>query len=637
MSQFASGQMDLKAWRLFAEEAIPRSVSEVPEALKVVQERRPVLIPDVADSSMWPWIEPFEVGSVLLVPLVIQDRVIGIMALDNVETGQTFTAAQVNLAMTIGAQAATALENSRLFQAERRQRELTEALEEAAAVVSSTLELDRVLDRILEQVERVVAGDAFNVMLVEGDMARIARWRGYEPSEASGSVAAVSTPIASCPHLQRMVGGDSVVVPDVTADPNWGGEEAPRRWRSYVGAPIVVTGLTVGFLNVIGTDLAQFGPEDAQRLEIFARHAATAIENAQLYQEVRNHVDQLEERVQERTAQIQAQYARLEAILSSTGDGVIVTDDEGGILQVNRVAETWLTQTLPADEVKQLRETTRDLVARVGERPEAVLELESIDLQITAAPIREPAGEGRAVVALHDVSHLKELERLKSRFVSNVSHELRTPITTIVLYAKLIRNHPESLEEYIDPLVREAEREAELVENILQISRLDAGRLEFDPQPAGLNRLVAESIDSLQMLAKNKGITLVDQFAQPEPVAWADPERLQQVLNNLLENAIHYTPEGGHVAVSTGKRVTEGASWVTVTIEDTGIGIPEDERPHIFERFYRGERPRREQISGSGLGLAIVQEIVELHGGRVTVESEVGSGSTFTVWLPPSE
>jgi signal transduction histidine kinase len=109
------------------------------------------------------------------------------------------------------------------------------------------------------------------------------------------------------------------------------------------------------------------------------------------------------------------------------------------------------------------------------------------------------------------------------------------------------------------------------------------------------------------------------------------------VLNNLLENAIHYTPEGGRVAVSTGKRVTEGGTWVTVTFEDTGIGIPEDERPHIFERFYRGERPRREQISGSGLGLAIVQEIMDLHGGRVTVESEVRSGSTFTVWLPPSE
>jgi signal transduction histidine kinase len=596
-----------------------------------------MLIPDVTDSSMWPWIEPFEVGSVLLVPLVVQDRVIGIMALDNVDTGQTFTDAQVNLAMTIGAQAATALENSRLFQAERRQREVTEALEEAAAVVSSTLELDRVLDRILEQVERVVSGDAFNVMLVEEDIARIARWRGYDPSEATGSVAAISTPIASCPHLQRMISGDSVVVPDITADPDWSGEGEPHRWRSYVGAPIIVTGLTVGFLNVLGTDMAQFGSEDAQRLEIFARHAATAIENAQLYQEVRNYADQLEERVQERTAQIQAQYARLEAILSSTGDGVMVTDGEGKILQVNPVAETWLTQALPADEVRQLRETTRELATRASERPEAVLELESIDLQISAAPIREPAGEGRAVVALHDVSHLKELERLKSRFVSNVSHELRTPITTIVLYAKLIRNHPESLNDYIDPLVREAEREAELVENILQISRLDAGRLEFEPRPTRLNRLVGESIDSLEVLAKRQGLTLASQLAQPEPVAAADPERLQQVLNNLVENAIHYTAEGGEVVVSTGRQQTEEETWVTVTVADSGIGIPEDELPHVFERFYRGEQPRREQISGSGLGLAIVKEIVELHGGRVTVESEVGSGSTFTVWLPPSE
>ena len=109
---------------------------------------------------------------------------------------------------------------------------------------------------------------------------------------------------------------------------------------------------------------------------------------------------------------------------------------------------------------------------------------------------------------------------------------------------------------------------------------------------------------------------------------------MKQVLNNLVENAIQYTPEGGKVVVSTGKQEAEGRVWATATVADTGVGIPEEELPHIFERFFRGVEPRTMQVAGTGLGLAIVKEIVELHGGRVTVESQVGEGTTFTVWLP---
>jgi two-component system phosphate regulon sensor histidine kinase PhoR len=254
-----------------------------------------------------------------------------------------------------------------------------------------------------------------------------------------------------------------------------------------------------------------------------------------------------------------------------------------------------------------------------------------------------PGGEeAAAVVAVHDVSYLKAMDRMKTQFVSNVSHELRTPVTTIKLYAALMqRTSPDKWPDYVDTLAQEADHQAQLVENILQISRIDTGRIELEPRTVPLNDLTESTIVGHQFLAKNKKQTLEHRPAKPGAMVSVDPDKMMQVLNNLVENGIHYTPEGGTIVVSTGQDNVDGRVWATVTVQDTGPGIPEDELPHIFERFFRGSEPRQMQISGTGLGLAIVEEIVELHGGQVTVKSEVGIGSTFTVLLPladsPSE
>jgi len=285
---------------------------------------------------------------------------------------------------------------------------------------------------------------------------------------------------------------------------------------------------------------------------------------------LRDHAEQLEQRVQERTAQLQAQYARLETILRSTSDGIVVTDDGGAILQTNPVAQAWLTQTLSPEDAERLRETVRDLARRADERPEMVLELTGLGLQVNAAPISEPrltlppasggpvGVEAAAVVAIHDVSHLKALDRMRSRFVSNVSHELRTPITTVKLYAALMRRRPEKWEEYLDALEREVDLQARLVEDILQISRIDAGRVDMKPRPTPINELTEVAVVSHQVLAQNRGLTLEHQPAEPGPVALVDPAQMMQVLNNLVRNAIHYTPEGGKVVISTSKGEAEG-------------------------------------------------------------------------------
>jgi len=604
---------------------------------RVVEARAPFILEDAPTAYAEFHREPHAAAGIrswLGVPMVVGERLIGMIALDKQEPG-FYTEEHARLAEAFAAQAAVALENARLYQAEREQRELAEALAQAAAVASSTLDLDRVLDHILEQVGRVVPGDAFNIALIEDGEARIVRARGYERFGLAGRVVDLTLSIETFPTLAEMVHrGEPTVVADVTIDPRWIPREGWEWMRSYVGAPIRLKGLTVGFVNVDGTRPGQFGPDDARRLQVFADHVATAVENARLYRQLRGYAEDLEERVRERTVQLTAQYARLEAILNSIADGVIVIDADGNILQANPVARAWLDRTLVPEDAARLREAIRELATRAEERPEEVLELTGLDLELSAAPVSEPGAEGAAVVAIHDVSHLRALDRMKTRFVSNISHELRTPIATIKLYADLMRRQPGRWSEHLERLEAEVDHLTELVEEILEVSRIDAGRLALEFQPVALNDLVEAAVAGHRLLAGERKLTLEYHPAEPGPAVEVDPDRMRQVLNNLLENAIRYTPSGGRVIVSTGRAQANGRTWATVTVSDTGIGIPDDELPHIFERFFRGREPRQMQISGTGLGLSIVKEIVELHGGQVTVESQVGEGSTFTVWLP---
>ena len=606
---------------------------------RVYQTGNPMILSDVQEGGAYRAAAP-DVRSELAVPVKTGDEVLAVLNLES-SRPDAFDGQDLAFYTTIAGQLGVAMENARLFEAERKQRQLSQALQKAAVAVSSTLELEQVLDRILEQVEQVVPGDSFNIMLIEDGQAGVVRWRGYEKLGVAEEVREHSVPISEYPHWVEMTRlGKPIVVSDTRMDERWNARAGWSWLRSYMAAPIRVGDTTVGFLNVDSTKPGQFSIDDARRLETFASHAATAIENARLYERLRDHAETLEHRVAERTAQLQAQYARLEAILDSTVNGIVVTSPDGEFVLANPVAREWLTQTLSPQEAGLLRQTMKEMAERAEENPEEVLELTGLDLQLRAATIQEPGmRETAAVVAIHDISHLKALDRMKSRFVSNVSHELRTPIATIKLFAHLMQKQPERWREYLEPLAQEAEHQADLVEDILEISRVDAGRLEISPKRTNLDELFEMGVASSRPRAQEKGLRLTYESREtaPGPVSMVDPQRMTQVLDNLINNAIRYTRRGGTIAVSTGRRESKGREWATLAVTDTGMGIPEDELPHVFERFFRGEKPRTLQISGTGLGLAIVKEIVELHGGRVTVESEVGEGSSFTVWLPLAE
>jgi signal transduction histidine kinase len=240
----------------------------------------------------------------------------------------------------------------------------------------------------------------------------------------------------------------------------------------------------------------------------------------------------------------------------------------------------------------------------------------------------------RTVELEQALERAQDADRVKSEFVSNVSHELRTPLTNIKLYLSLLtRGREEKRQIYLDTVHRETGRLQNLIEGLLDLSRLDLGKTQVHLGPTDLGLLVSTLAADREALVVARGLCLDVEFAEELLPVRGDDKLIEQVLNNLLTNAVNYTPSGGTITLSTALVEAEGRMWATVSVTDTGPGISEEEQTRLFERFYRGEAGQASDAPGTGLGLAICKEIMDLHGGRITLESEVGRGSTFTVWL----
>ncbi len=335
---------------------------------------------------------------------------------------------------------------------------------------------------------------------------------------------------------------------------------------------------------------------------------------------------------------------KIEAIISSMSDAVVAVDLHGTILLLNRSAED-LLGLAPAARGRRLPEVSADhpcwrcieTAAREGRditEEFSPTPIEDRILDLHAAPLRGPHGEvAGAVAVVRDVTDLRRAERLRRELTANVSHELRTPLTSIKGFAETLlggaMGDEAACRRFLTIIDGEATRLMKLVDDLMDLSRLEARVVSMDPSSVRLDELVAEVLSRLRLQAEQHQIAL--RAARTEPVvAVADRDRILQVITNLVDNAIKFTPEGGTVEVSVG--ATAAAALITVT--DTGRGIPADDLTRIFDRFYRVERSRSRGAGGTGLGLAIARHIVEAHGGRITVTSRINAGSTFQVTLP---
>jgi two-component system phosphate regulon sensor histidine kinase PhoR len=342
---------------------------------------------------------------------------------------------------------------------------------------------------------------------------------------------------------------------------------------------------------------------------------------------------------------------RLEAILRGMVEGVIVTDLDGHVVLLNARARQLLALAPGVDPVgRSLLELARD--PGIAEIPRRIVAGDVVlrrdvtlggspgrSLQVNAA--RLTGEDGRPfglVLVLHDVSELRRLETVRRDFVANVSHELRTPLTAIKGYAETLLggagDEPGTRARFLTIIDRHAERLGRLIDDLLTLSDLEFGRTPLRRRALPLAPAIDDVVQILADGAERRGLTLSAAVAPDTPLADADGDRVRQVLVNLIDNAVKYTPEGGRVQVDARRGSLAGAPAVELTVVDTGVGIPSHDLPRLTERFFRVDRARSRELGGTGLGLAIVKHIVQAHDGRLEIESTLGHGTTVRVTLP---
>jgi PAS domain S-box-containing protein len=399
----------------------------------------------------------------------------------------------------------------------------------------------------------------------------------------------------------------------------------------------------------LGGDI--FSGEDMDILRVVVQQLGPVIENIHLLTDLMLHASELEKRVAERTVELYDAKERVEAILASVGDGVIVTDLGGNILALNLAFErltgysaaevqgsnlfNMLAEENGASKIAAIRESLNsgDIWSDelVGRRKNS----SQYNIQFTIAPIHDSSGMTVGYVGSQtDITRQKELDVMKDIFISDVSHELRTPITNISLYVELLESATaERRPRYLNVVKEQSQVLTKLVEDILDLSRLtSANARPVLFTPSDLNLLIDQVVTAHLPLAEAGGLSLIFNPAQNLPKVPVEQNQFARLITNLVSNAIRYTPTG-KVEIST--ECFNGR--ISIKVADTGIGIEPDDLPHIFERFFRGTNVRQSEIHGTGLGLAIVKEIVDFHGGSIEVHSQRGQGSSFQVWLPVTQ
>ena len=397
-----------------------------------------------------------------------------------------------------------------------------------------------------------------------------------------------------------------------------------------------------------------------RRIEVYSRQIASGGPGALRVSEIPTADDELgalernlvslAEELRDRVAAAEDERSKLEVVLLSMADGVVVLDGEGRIQLCNESARNLLGIPSAPDAAP----VTLTFLCRNPELDALVEEIlhdgaSGVQREITipgrdgmrttlvsGAPLPEAEGPHGAILVFHDVTRLRQLEIVRADFVANVSHELRTPLTAIRGYAETLLHgaldQREKAVQFLGVIDRQSRRLARLIDDLLSLSDLELGRTELHRYPTSIASLVEGVFETLRPHAAGRAIVLESTMAPDLPKLRVDRDRMEEVLVNLVENAIKYSGEGTSVRVSAG--VAADGRGIEVAVSDQGIGIPERDIPRITERFYRVDKARSRELGGTGLGLAIVKHIVQAHGGELRIESRVGAGTTVTVWLP---
>ena len=428
---------------------------------------------------------------------------------------------------------------------------------------------------------------------------------------------------------------------------------APERRLDWI---VLLTILATALLAVVPA--LYLGQRVARRLERmvdFSRAVAAGDLAAHLSVTQRDELGELEESLDEMGRQLrmwlrgmQSESDKVRGILGAMIEGVVVISATGDVILMNRRAEEIfalapdtdyhgrpLIETCRDAELQELLRETIATGVQVSLREITLAGEAKRSLAVSVAPLADRIG---FVLVFHDITEIKRLETMRRDFVANVSHELRTPLTAIRGYAETLLSgaldDPVRARSFLGVIDRHSERLSRLIDDLLTLSDLELGKSPLKKDAVLLETLVDEVIEVLREKAERGSVTIVKALPPGLPLLLGDGDRLQQVLINLADNAVKYTPAGGTVTIAAQSIATGEPPVVEVTVSDTGTGIPADEIPRLTERFYRVDKARSRELGGTGLGLAIVKHIVQAHGGKLHISSTVNVGTTVRFTVP---
>jgi PAS domain S-box-containing protein len=616
-----------------------------------------IVIEDTLADNRWQVVDLLSwVRSYVATPIRAYDHVIGFLNLDSPEPN-AFTSADAERLRAFADQAAIAIENAQLYDAIYRDASEMRALHRATAFLFTTnlFTSENVRD-VAEQIANTVINEFgtvdCGVILLDETRTRLVRWARAGEYKLQTHVELYVDGPGLVPEAIRT--GSTIYAPNVAEHPAYVANDA--RTRSELVVPLRTMKGIIGVLDLQSSELNAFDTQDQRVIQAFAERAAAAIENMKLYSEI-------QQRVNERTSELNRVKERAEAILNHSSDAILLLRDDGRIQQTNHafnqmfgfepdeafgksfeaIAGPYYAEVLhhALQEVITERHPVRVEIT-TAHRQNSV-----VDADVVMSPIITQGEVTSVVCSLRDISQRKRLEfelrdalakerelnSLKSRFVSRASHEFRTPLAMIATSSDLLKNygHRMTEEQRIEKLNRmqaEIRNMTLLLDDLLTISKADeVGRIEFQPRPVDLEALCRELIEEMRA---GMGMDHIFEFltSGDSSRVFVDRKLIRRALMNLLSNAVKYSDPGTKIQLSLASETTQ----VVIVVQDSGIGIPEEDQPGLFEAFHRGHNV--EHIEGTGLGLAIVKQSVELHGGEISFSSQVGVGSAFTLTIP---
>ncbi len=625
---------------------------------------------------------PYGVQAMLGAPIQMQNQAHGAIFVGSL-TPRNFGEREVQLLSFVANQAAVAIRNAQLVQRlnlfteelERRvalrteelahtlqdlteERDRFEALYQITRELSTSLDLDRILSEALSLINRAIGISQGAILLLDHETGRLIFRSALGRARAlarSGELTAYRPGYGLAGKVIET--RQPRIVPDLAYDPDWiTTKDTPER-RSALAVPLITGEDALGALLLFHPDPDYFSEDHLKMVTAAATQIATAINNAELYRLITDQAQRLG--VMFRTQA--AETSKNQAILRGITDGVLVLDPDRNIVLVNpKAAEilnldaaklenqpiAWsLGQSRLQEESELIRLFYHNLLKALEaiEAGERAAEFRFVTgkkaVTVALAPVTITGEELPSIVAvLRDISREVEIDRLKNEFISTVSHELRTPMTSIKGYADLLVSGSSQVGElnptqrrFVQVIQSNANRLHGLVNDILEISRIETGRVKLELASLDLSKIIEEVAVSFEGQMVKKFLHLSLNLPQNLPPVYADQARVTQILVNLVGNAWQYTPEGGHIIIHAS---VVDDQFVQVDVEDTGIGIVEEDIAYVFDRFFRSERTEVQVVDGTGLGLSITRMYTEMLGGKIWVKSQLDMGTTFSFTLP---